>query len=124
MRFARSQPTAILAALAYLAATSLGGLLHDHHHGLSHSESAACELNHSGHALPADKSPAHENDSSTPLSDEDCLACRLAAQAGLVHLPAPEPGLCPLVVELRSAPPIFFVAPVQTCGLARAPPMI
>lgn len=123
MRFARSQSAVVLAAVAYLAASALGGLLHSHHHGLSHSDSAACGLNHDGHTSPADQSPADENNSPTPLTDDDCLACRLAAQSGLVYLPTPEAGLCPLVVELRSAPPIFFVESVQSCGLARAPPI-
>jgi hypothetical protein len=108
----------VLATMAYLAAGALAGLMHNHHHGLSHSDVAVCDCNHAGHTSPAD-----ENDSPTPLTDDDCLACRLAAQSVVVCLPPPELGLCPLVVKSRCAPPIFFVEPFQSCGLARAPPI-
>lgn len=122
MRFARSQSAVVLAAVAYLAASALAGLMHNHHHGQSHGDAAPCDLNHA-HTSPAEPSPSDESHSPAPLTDDDCLACRLVAQSGMVCLPTPEVGLCPLVVELRCAPPMFFVEPVQSCGLARAPPI-
>jgi hypothetical protein len=126
MRIVRSQSAVVIATLAYLAASALGGLLHRHDHGLSHSDVATCHHD-DGDGNPLDHDPAapagHDDSSPVPLSDEDCLACRLAAQCGLVFVPVAEPGLCPLVVELLNAAPSFFVEPVQACGLARAPPI-
>jgi hypothetical protein len=48
---------------------------------------------------------------------------RTTTVCAVVSLPLAESGLCPLVVELRSTAPTFFVEPVHSCGLARAPPL-
>ncbi|HQU43079.1 MAG TPA: hypothetical protein PK867_09710, partial [Pirellulales bacterium] len=71
--------------------------------------------------------PSHaEHDDSSlpgPASDDDCLACRFVAQSALILLPAPQKAITPLVVELRSPAPMFFVEPVHSSGPARAPPI-
>jgi len=108
------------AALAYLLAGALGAL-HHHEHGLSHPAQAACEQHVAEqHSAGNDHAPGH---SPVPLTDDDCLACRLAAQSAVVSVPLADAGLCPLVVEVRSTAPTFFLEPVHSCGLARAPPL-
>jgi hypothetical protein len=123
MRVARSRSAVALASLAYLLATALGGLLHRHEHGRPHNGAAACH--HASETQSHQPAPPYGDDESpVPISDDDCLACRLAAQSGLVAVPLAEPGLCPFVVELPCAAPTIFVEPELTCGLARAPPVV
>jgi hypothetical protein len=127
MRFVCSRFVVATAALAYLLANALSAL-HSHEHGLSHAVQA-CEQPE--HGLAEDCSPEQgpaEHDhapghSPAPFADDDCLACRLAAQSAVVCVPLADAGLCPLVVEVRSTPPTFFLKPVHSCGLARAPPL-
>jgi hypothetical protein len=125
MRLVCSRYAVATAALAYLLAGALS-VLHDHEHGLSHTDQSASQQaggqQVAEHPAPERDSGGHHH-SPAPLSDDDCLACRLAAQSAVVDVPLADLGLCPLVVEVRSTAPAFFLAPVRSCGLARAPPM-
>jgi hypothetical protein len=130
MRIIRRRSTAWIAGLAYLVASALSGLLHDHSHP-AHSD--GCELHvatcgdahHDG--LQGD---SHETASlpehgppSDPLSDDDCAACRFVAQCAVVSVPAADLTPLPVVAEVRIAAPIFFIQPIYSSGLARAPPL-
>ena len=115
-----------MAGLAYLLASALSGLMHSHAHGPSHAEVSDSRAN--DQALSLDQhlvAPAGHDDHSppVPVSDDDCLACRFVAQCALVSMPAPEPGLTPLVVELPCPALRYFVEPLRLSGLARAPPI-
>jgi len=126
MPFVRSRFAVAMASLAYLLASALSGSMHNHATGPSHVD-ASCR--HAGiHELTLDghfsEQPGHEDDSSpAPISDDDCLACRFVTQSALVSMPAPQPALTPIVVEVRSSAVRFFVEPVHSSGLARAPPI-
>ena len=120
MRFIRSRFAVATASLAYLLASALSGLMHNHVHGPSHADAPKLTLER--HLV---EQPEHDHDSSpVPISDDDCLACRFVTQSALVSMPAPEPGLTPIVVEVRSPAPTFFVEPIHSHGLARAPPLV
>jgi hypothetical protein len=120
MRFICSRYAVATAALAYLLAGAVSAL-HHHEHGLHGTASQERDIHDSFGQDGAEHD--HSEPSPAPLADDDCLACRLAAQCAVVSLPLAESGLCPLVVELRSTAPTFFVEPVHSCGLARAPPL-
>jgi hypothetical protein len=120
MRFARSRSTVCLAALAYLLATALSGLMHDHGH-------AAGEV-HAGDpaGIKSEADTGHDADHgepATPVSDDDCAACRFVTQSAVVVVAAPAAGLTPIVAELRVSAPSFFIESIRLCGLARAPPL-
>ncbi|HVA49046.1 MAG TPA: hypothetical protein VNH11_21975 [Pirellulales bacterium] len=129
MRFVRSRPTVCTAALAYLLASALSGLLHNHAHGpacVEHGPSDRMHGHLAGVELDCDHVSHAEHDGSSlpgPASDDDCLACRFVAQSALILLPPPQTAITPLVVELRSSVPTFFIEPVHKSGLARAPPI-
>ena len=128
MRFVRSRLTTCLAALAYLLAAALSGLMHDHGHGPSSVEHFAAGHHHADH-LPGvvESNAGHDSDHGhhppAPVSDDDCAACRFVMQSAVVVVAAPAAGLTPLVAELRAAAPSFFIEPIRLCGLARAPPL-
>lgn len=126
MRFIRSRFAVATASLAYLLASALSGLMHNHAHGTAHvaaplHQADAHDLSFEWHL---GEQSEHDDDSSpSPVSDDDCLACRFVTQSALVSMPAPEPALDPIVIEVRSAAPTFFVEPIHSSGLARAPPI-
>lgn len=127
MRFVRSRSTACAAALAYLLAAALSGLLHDHEHESASFEQIAGHT-HAGDlvGLPAREASDHAEGGTSlppPVSDDDCAACRFVTQSAVVVVAAPATGLTPLVAELRVAAPHFFIEPIRVRGLARAPPM-
>lgn len=122
MRIIRRHSTAWIAGLAYLLATGLSGLLHDHQHG-SHSHAVPGTIAYSDGSAACDAEHEHDGCPSTPESDDDCLACRFVTQSAVVSVPLPEPTMQPIVAEVRLSAPRFFVEPVYSCALARAPPL-
>lgn len=130
MRIIPNRSTAWICGLAYLLASALSGLLHNHSHSRhSHSRHshgphiAQCEQAHSDEHRG--EMPGHAADPSTPepLSDDDCLACRFVAQCATVSVPMPDLAPRPIVAEVRVSAPIFFIEPVYSNALARAPPL-
>lgn len=125
MRYYRCRSAAWVFGLAYLLASTLSGFLHSH----AHEKDALCSAADHAHHAPGDglgHFAEHEEHSPTspPLSDDDCAACRFVAQCALVSIPAAEPIQSPVEAELRVAVPIYFVEPVYTHQLARAPPLV
>ncbi len=130
MRIIRHRSAAWIAGLAYLVASALSGLLHDHSHP-SHSD--ACELHvagcHDAHhdGLDGDAcetaSIPDRDLPSDPLSDDDCAACRFVAQCAVVTVPNADLMPLPVVAEVRVWATIFFIQPIYSTGLARAPPL-
>ncbi|MGH7138380.1 MAG: hypothetical protein ACREHD_21730, partial [Pirellulales bacterium] len=82
------------------------------------------EACHSPGGIPG-HSGGHDDHSPSPLpfSGDDCAACRFVAQCALVSIPVAEPMQSPVVAELRVSVPVYFVEPVCTNRLARAPPL-
>lgn len=109
--------------LAYLLASTLSGFLHSHPHENALGSASVDRAHHVhegvvGHLGHDEHSPA-----APPHSDDDCAACRFAAQAALASIPAAEPVRSPVVAELRVLAPHFFIEPVFSSRLARAPPL-
>lgn len=129
MRLARSRSAVCLAALAYLLAAALSGLMHDHGHAPSSVEQFAAGRHHADDlpGVVGERNAGHDSDhghhSPVPVSDDDCAACRFVTQSAVVVVVAPAVGLTPLVAELRAAAPSFFIESIRRCGLARAPPL-
>ena len=132
MRIIRYRSTAWICGLAYLLASALSGLLHNHvqdgHSHGPHGELAQCDQAH-GDGLAGDEHrdelPGRAGDHSTPepLPDCDCLACRFVAQCAMVLVPAPVLTARPIVAEVRISAPVYFIEPVYSNALARAPPL-
>ncbi|HVX10850.1 MAG TPA: hypothetical protein VHC22_06690 [Pirellulales bacterium] len=130
MRIIRRRSTAWIAALAYFVASALSGLLHNHSHP-GHSE--ACETHVAGcgeahrDGLPSDScetaSLPERGLPPDPLSDEDCPACRFVAQCAVVSVPAADLTPLRVVAEVGVSAPVFFIEPIFSNGLARAPPL-
>lgn len=131
MRSFRHRITALIACLAYLSASALSGSLHSH----SHDDSQAhqhCDVSRGEHAHHpaadddhlADLGGAHEDaPCPAPLSDDDCAACRFVAQAAVFSVPTPDVAPRPMAAEVRVVALSFFIEPVQSSRLARAPPL-
>lgn len=123
MRYCRCRSAAWVFGLAYLLASTLSGFLHSH----AHEKDALCSTAAHAHHAPDDEyCVGHEEHSPTspPLSDDDCAACRFVAQCALVSVPVAEPIQSPVVAELRVVVPVYFIEPVHTDRLARAPPLV
>jgi hypothetical protein len=131
MRIIRHRSTAWVAGLAYLLASALSGLLHQHaqggHSHDSHSHVASCTDDHSEGLAAAEQHrgiAGHEGDPSSPEPfSDDCLACRFVAQGAVVSVPSSDLAPRPIVAEVRVSAPRFFIEPVYSSSLARAPPL-
>lgn len=131
MRPYRHRITASIACLAYLLASALSGSLHSHSHDDAHAHQH-CDVfggEHANHPAAhddhlADLGDTHDDaPSPAPLSDDDCAACRFVAQAAVFSVPTPGVAPRPIAAEVRVVTPSFFIAPVQSSRLARAPPL-
>lgn len=127
--FHHRRTTAWFVVLAYVLASSLSALFHNHSHGCA-SCIATCghEHHHSDdhhEATSAGHADDHHGESSAPRlpNEDDCLACRYVAQSAVVAVPMPRPSPARVVEELRVATPRIFIAPVHVSQLARAPPL-
>jgi hypothetical protein len=122
---------------AYLAANTLGGLLHDHadngHGGHGHLDGQAhCQHGPSDHKCDqADDPASHDvadatehSDHGGPLHDDDCAVCRFAGQRVLAVETGPLERLCDLSVELTVVCARQIAATRAPTTHSRAPPPV
>jgi hypothetical protein len=127
--------TTLLLVSAYLAANTIGGMLHDHAAHSDHEHAAACHHEHVGQS---DQDHDHDHDDHVEPEagvvgicagedgpdHEGCAVCRFISQRSM-PAPACSVGtLCQLNVELGViAPPRPAVEPLRTTH-SRAPPAL
>jgi len=102
--------------VAYLAASTVGGLLHDHDeavpsHDTGHLSGDVSDLS----VGAADGHSAH---------DDDCTICRFLGQRSLSHAIRPLESLCELSVELTLMGASQSASPLARTTHSRAPPLL
>lgn len=118
---------------AYVAASTLGGLLHDHA-GHGHCDVAGCQQgtadrenpgHRAGEADHAREVAGLNQDSpdGDPLHDDDCVVCRFVAQRVVAVETASLERLCKLSVELSIIRVRQATAPIARTVHSRAPPL-
>ncbi|HEV3136855.1 MAG TPA: hypothetical protein VGZ26_03105 [Pirellulales bacterium] len=107
--------------VAYLTASTLGGLLHE---GLHHDHDEAVPVEGTGYSSAdvagasigaADGHSAH---------GDDCTICRFLGQRSLVLAICPLGNLCQLSVELSLTGASQTVTPLARTTHSRAPPLV
>jgi hypothetical protein len=123
----RNRLTTCVLLAAYLAATTLGGLFHDHACEVHASCAAACQHDHDGHHDPhADDDVAGLGDEpadGNPLHDDACAICRFVGQRVMTVEAAELVRLCSLNVELPAVRISQPSAPLARTIHSRAPPL-
>jgi hypothetical protein len=136
-RASRKRLTALLLLVSFLAANTLGALLHDHpadHHGdhaCCHEHSAGePDQDNTHHDDTAHNDADHDNLASgvrsqhdASLYDDDCLACRFAGQRSLDVDIASAEQFCQLSLKLSATPSDAPVTGRVLAARPRAPPL-
>jgi hypothetical protein len=114
---------------AYLAATTLGGLLHDHDHGshdgcagvcTSHDhDDAACDCHEHEQAI------AYGDSDGSPLADDDaCSVCRFIGQRTTPVEPVQFAAISDACAEVVLAHPVQSPVSFPRTTQSRAPPSV
>ncbi|MBI3837200.1 MAG: hypothetical protein HY288_04605 [Planctomycetia bacterium] len=110
------QLTTLGLLIAYLAASSVVGLLHDHDEALP-SASAAGPSTKDVAVLSIGSADDHS------AHDDDCAICRFLGQRSLSHAIRPIDRLCKLCVELTLVYASQSASPIARTTHSRAPPL-
>jgi hypothetical protein len=123
----------VLLLAAYVAASTFGGLFHDHAGHGHHEADSGCQHGRAEHRCPgqpADEDDAHqvagvsqEAPDDDPLHDDDCEVCRFVAQKVVAVETASLERLCQLSVDLTTVDVSQPTAKVTRTTHSRAPPL-
>jgi hypothetical protein len=101
--------------VAYLTASTVGGLLHDHDEAVPSHDTGHWSGDVAG--LIVDSADGHS------AHDDDCTICRFLGQRSLSHDIRPLENSCGLSVELTLMGASQSVSPVARTTHSRAPPL-